>query len=104
MSSTTPYKDELVRIVSILGLPDNFDVTTLAAEVQVLKTQADAIEAIQTDTDHRLALGVAASVMHDVAVELVRQAPVAMTNGPQAFAIMTAQAEVLSAAVRAAAI
>lgn len=34
MASTTPYKDELIRIATLLGLPDDVDPTTVADAVQ----------------------------------------------------------------------
>lgn len=37
MASTTPYKDELIRIATILGLPDDVDPTQVAEAVQALK-------------------------------------------------------------------
>lgn len=40
MTSTTPYKDELIRIATLLGLPDDVDPTDVAEAVAALKTTA----------------------------------------------------------------
>lgn len=36
MTSTTPYKDELIRVATILGLPDDADPTDVAEHVRKL--------------------------------------------------------------------
>lgn len=46
--STTPYKDELIRIATILGLPDDTEPTAVAEAVQALKDSA------ATETQGRL--------------------------------------------------
>lgn len=37
MASTTPYKDELIRIAALMGLPDDTDPTTVAEAVATLQ-------------------------------------------------------------------
>lgn len=37
MTSTTPYKDELIRIATLLDLPDDTDPTAVAEAVRMLK-------------------------------------------------------------------
>lgn len=47
MTSTTPYKDELIRIATLLGLPDDVDPSSVAEEVQSrLKSPLAAIAAL----------------------------------------------------------
>lgn len=40
MTSTTPYKDELIRIATLLGLPDDVEPTDVAEAVAALKESA----------------------------------------------------------------
>lgn len=40
--SNTPYKDELIRVATIMGLPDDTAPTAIAEAVQALKADADA--------------------------------------------------------------
>lgn len=40
--SNTPYKDELIRCATILGLPDDTDPTAVAEAVEALKATHDA--------------------------------------------------------------
>lgn len=40
--SRTPFKDELIRIAAVLGLPDDVEPTAVAEAVQALKREAGA--------------------------------------------------------------
>lgn len=48
MTSNTPYKDELIRIATLLGLPDDVEPTAVAEAVAALKTGADTTAATLT--------------------------------------------------------
>jgi predicted phage gp36 major capsid-like protein len=41
MTSTTPYKDELIRVAAILGLPDDTDLSLIGEAVAALKAEAE---------------------------------------------------------------
>lgn len=41
--SNTPYKDELIRIAALLGLPDETDPLTIAGHVEALACERDTL-------------------------------------------------------------
>lgn len=49
--TNTPYKDELIRIATLMGLPDEVEPTAVADAVRALKTDRDNLAATLTGTE-----------------------------------------------------
>lgn len=102
-ASTTPYKDELIRVGVILGLADDADPTSVSEAVQALKETADDGErrtnaerniretAENTRNAYRDQLTAAALALDEEATGL-RQAR-ERARGAQAYADMSASVE-----------